>query len=318
MKTSRSEYLERINRALDYIDQNLSRELTLREIAEHAWFSPYHFHRIFSAVMGETLAAFIRRIRLEKAAGMLLANPGRSVTDIALDCGFSSSSVFARSFKSRFNMNAGQWRDAAIRKNCKTESNGCQDVPILSKYDYRIDGNRVIIPTIRRTEEMKFEALKVEVREMEALNVAYVRHVGPYAGDGELFAGLFGTLMRWAGPRGLLGQPDQKTVIVYHDNPDVTDQSKLRTSVCISVPDGTPVEGEIGQMVIPEGKYACGYFELSTDEYESAWNAMCGEWLPDSGWQPDDRPCFELCLNCPDEHPDGKHQVEICIPVKPL
>jgi len=59
-------------------------------------------------------------------------------------------------------------------------------------------------------------------------------------------------------------------------------------------------------------------FERNGDEFEAAGNALCGGWLPDSVYQPDDRPSFELCLNDCSEHPEDKHIVEICIPVKPL
>jgi AraC family transcriptional regulator len=88
--------------------------------------------------------------------------------------------------------------------------------------------------------------------------------------------------------------------------------------VCISVSKDTEVEGEVGKMTIPGGKYAMAHFEISENEYEDAWNAVYGNWLPESGFQPDDRPCFELYLNDPKEHPEHKHIVDICIPVKPL
>ena len=64
-------------------------------------------------------------------------------------------------------------------------------------------------------------------------------------------------------------------------------------------------------MVIPGGKYAVAHFELSSpEEYQSAWYTLCGGWLPESGYQPDDRPSFEHYLNDPNKHPEGKHIVE--------
>jgi AraC family transcriptional regulator len=72
-------------------------------------------------------------------------------------------------------------------------------------------------------------------------------------------------------------------------------------------------------MTIPAGPYAIARFELSgSDQYENAWNTVMGGWLPESGYQPDDRVCFEIYQNNPKEHPDGLHLVDICIPVKPL
>jgi AraC family transcriptional regulator len=160
--------------------------------------------------------------------------------------------------------------------------------------------------------------VKIEVKEMPELNVAYVQHIGPYKGDTKLFAGLFGKLMGWAGPRGLLSSSETMVLSVYHDDPKTTEEEKFRTSACITVPEGIEVEGDIGKMTVPGGMYAVGRFELDPDEYEEAWNLIYGDWLPKSGYQSDDRPSFEIYWNDPSEHPENKHIVDICIPVKPL
>ena len=158
----------------------------------------------------------------------------------------------------------------------------------------------------------------IKVKDMPELHVAYIRHVGPYKGDTELFARLFGKLMAWAGSRGLLRFPETKVLAVYHDNPDTIDEDKLRTDACVTVREDTQVEGEIGKMTIPAGKYAVGHFEITPDQYEDAWNAVYGGWLPGSGYQPEDGPCYEFYLSDPKEHPEGKHIVDICVPVKPM
>ena len=112
-QTRRSEYVARINRVMDYIESHLAEELSLDVLAKIACFSSFHFHRIFAAMTGETLNHFVRRLRIEKAASQLLANPGKSVTEVALDCGFSGSSVFARVFKESFGMSALEWQRAS-------------------------------------------------------------------------------------------------------------------------------------------------------------------------------------------------------------
>ena len=160
--------------------------------------------------------------------------------------------------------------------------------------------------------------IRVEVKDMPELQVAYVRHIGPYQGDSALFENLFAKLMKWAGPRGLLRFPETQILTVYHDDPDITEAEKLRTSACITVPQDTSVEGEIGKMVVPGGKFAVARFEISGDEYQAAWDALMGGWLPESGYQPDDRLCYELYHNDPKEDPEGKHIFDICVPVKPL
>ena len=159
---------------------------------------------------------------------------------------------------------------------------------------------------------------EVEVKDIPEFHVAYVRHVGPYAGDTELFGRLWQKLMTWAGPRGLLNFPETKMLSVYHDDPNITDPNKLRVSVGISVSEDTPVEGEVGKMMIPGGKYAMARFEISPDRYGDAWNAVFGGWFPESGYQPADGPGYELYHNNPEEHPERKHIFDIVVPVKPL
>ena len=92
-------YIERINAAIDHIVRNLAQNLSLEEIALVEGFSPYHFHRVFRALVGETLNQFVKRLRLERAVYLMSHSPSRSLTDIALECGFSSSSDCSRSFK---------------------------------------------------------------------------------------------------------------------------------------------------------------------------------------------------------------------------
>jgi len=123
--------------------------------------------------------------------------------------------------------------------------------------------------------------------------------------------------MRWAGPRGLLDNPDFKTVTVYHDDPTVTEIDKVRQSACITVDREVKTEGEFGNLKVPGGKYVVGSFEILPTEFEQAWNSVC-LWLSQSGYQPSDDNPYELYHNNHDEHPQGKFIVDICIPVKPM
>jgi len=59
-------------------------------------------------------------------------------------------------------------------------------------------------------------------------------------------------------------------------------------------------------------------FEISADQYGEAWNQLMSEWFPESGYQPDDRMCYEVYRNDPAEHPQHKHIIDICEPVRPL
>jgi AraC family transcriptional regulator len=320
---SRAEYLARIHRAQDYIERNLSAPLSLEDVSAAARFSPFHFHRVFSAVTGETLYQFISRLRLEKAACKLCQNPEQSITEIALDSGFSSSATFARAFRAHYGRSASDFRTTGVMlgpgmtpqdsKNCKPLSKpgkagdeGFEDTP-----DVPITG------PLPRSIIMPVAAKSVVVEVTDCITVAYVRHVGPYAGDDALFGRLFGQLMTWAGPRGLLG-PNVKSLTIYHDNPDITEATKLRISCCVSVPPGTKAEGEVGVLELPKDKYAKAVFEISPEEYGGAWQWFMAEWMPGSGYQPSDGACYELYLNDPKSHPEGKHVVQLTMPVKPL
>ena len=320
----RQEYQARINRVIDYIEGHIDHPLTLQEVARVANFSQYHFHRIFGAIMGETLHQFIQRLRLEKAAEHLASRPHMAITDVALDLGFSGSAVFSRAFREAFEMSPTAWRNGGYRerKNRQTMSNYDQQerkireaFHLSSMYIDRETHD----PTWRiRMKHASNLETKVEIKEFPDMTVAYVRHMGPYKGDSALFERLWGSLCRWAGPRGILSSPDAKFFSVYHDNPEITEESKLRVSICVTVPEQTKVDGEIGRMTLKGGTYATAQFVLDADQYSDAWAAVYAGWLPESGYQPEDSPPFEWCHNDPKEHPEGKHIVSICVPVKPL
>jgi len=312
------EYKARINKVFDYIEMNLSKQFTLEELAEVANFSKYHFHRIFYSLTRETPSHFINRIRIERIADALILNPKKSITEIAYDFGFSDPAVFARSFKACFNCSASEWRRRKQNANsniCKEESIFNQTFNNLSKeenngsiYFSSVSNNKIWSNTM-------VQCKNVEVKDLPTLTVAYVRYIGPYKGDAGLFEKLFNKLFTWAGPRNLLSQPDLKTIVVYHDNLEITDEDKLRTSVCITVPEDTKVDGEIGKMQINAGKFALARFELGVNDFAQAWDWVYSSWLPASGYQPDDGPCFELY---PEESKNGKFIVDICVPVRPL
>lgn len=306
----RAEYRARIHRVQDYIEAHLGGRLTLEELAGVAAFSPFHFHRLYRALTGESLYQYILRLRLERAASWLGAAPGTPVTEIALDCGFASSAAFARAFRQRYGMTASEWRRAGS-KNRETLRKKWEDSGEGGGEDGDMSSSCVPDATPRMA------AQSVRVENVASIPVAYVRHVGPYAGDQALFLRLFRQVSTWAGARGLIG-PKTMWMAVYHDNPEITAAEQLRVSVCLSVPEGTKGSGEVNTMEIAAGAYAKALFELDKTQFGAAWAWVCGEWLPSSGYAPDDRLCLENYLNDPEQHPEKKMVVEIWIPVRPL
>jgi AraC family transcriptional regulator len=309
-ESTRREYAARMNRVVDHIQAHLADPLDLERLAAVACFSPFHFHRLFRAWMGETLQAFVHRLRLERSAQLLLFDRWRSISEIALDCGFSSSSTFARAFKGAFGVNAVGWRN---RKICQTNRK-----PGQAGEDASLGFSKLPGPTVRNQEiPMTSIPLEVAVRRVAPATIAYLRHVGPYKGNTTLFRLLFGRLFAWAGPRGLM-VPDARYLSLFQDNPNLTPAAKQRLEVALTVPAGTPPAGEIGVRTIEGGLYATARILVPIEEYAAQWDALVAGWLPGSGYQPDHRPAMEYYLNDPANDPQGRYHVEICLPVRPL
>ena len=289
----------------------MDQSIDLSLMSDIAAFSPYHFHRIFTFIVGETPNNFLSRIKLEKAAQLLQDNKKDSISDISFQCGFMNLSSFSRAFKAYFGISAKDFRQQSkaiyikdgIRysKNCKAISKIGKNIQKINDQFCSVEFNQLIIMDT-----------KIEIKQMPELNLIYCRHMGAYNKIGQAYEKLF----KWAMPRGLV-TPGTKTVTVYRDDPAITSIDKVRQDASIIVTGNVKVEGEIGKSTVQAGKYAVGHFEIKETEFEQAWNTMCS-WLTESGYQPDDGCTYELYHNDYSEHPEHKFIVDICIPVKPL
>src|ERR1700683_3696314 len=154
----KGEYAQRIDRVIDHLRQNLNRPVRLAELAEVACFSEFHFHRIFTAVSGETLNNFTNRLRLEKAA-RLLRYSDQKLTNIALECGFSSSATFSRAFRSGYGTSPSQFRKTGEIKKSKI----CKELFPEDKYGLPMSA------------EEKRSAFSVRLIDIPERQVAYIR-----------------------------------------------------------------------------------------------------------------------------------------------
>lgn len=293
----------------DYIDIHLADDLSVNVLSEVAGLSAYHFNRIFSAMTGESLGQLVRRLRLEKAASMLLQDD-EPVAQIAYACGFKSSSVFCRNFKDRFGISAQEYR--AERSSTNDQSDRTNRQLDSTKSQFRKDVQDYICSSENQNQRQMIELHPIEVKEMPEMHIVYCRHQGAFDQIKHAYEKLF----RWAGPRGLIGE-GSKTITVYHDNPDITEIEKVRQSAGLVVDADVKPEGEIGKMSVPAGKYIVGAFEISVTEFTQAWDAVCVA-LTKSGYQPSDAFPYELYHADPEQHPEGKFVLDICIPVKPM
>lgn len=299
---TRSAYAARINRVVDHVQAHLDEPLNLEKLAHLACFSPFHFHRIFQAWTGETLQVFVHRLRLERAAQRLVFDRGASITEIALDCGFSGSSPFARAFKQVYGVTARAWRDRKMWQEGQ--------LPLPEPWRTRPVGAFPENP-------MPHFPLDVQVRPLPPLTLAYLRHMGPFMGDVALFRRLFTQLIGWAGERGLM-TPETQLLSLFHDNPNLTPKARHRLEVALSVPPGTKGEGSVGIQTLEGGRYAAATARVMPEAIPAAWNTLVGHWLPGSGWQPDHRPALEFYRNDPAQDPEGNYLLELALPVRPL
>ncbi len=309
---SKEEYIARINQVMEFIEKHVNESINLDSMANIAHFSPFHFHRIFSVLVGETPANFLQRIRVEKAAQQLKDYPRKSISDIAFDCGYSSTALFSRTFKKHFGLSASEFRlldKPLMVKNGVYYSKIGQ--PLSKKSKLFVAENEELCPV--NIKQLIIMETKINIQEMPEMQVIYCRHTGEFNQIGQAY----GKLMQFAGPRGLLNNSDAKTLTLYHDDPTVTAIEKVRQSACLVISKEVKIEGEIGKLTIPAGKFAVGRFEIDVTEFEQAWNTMC-LWFTESGYEPGTGNPYELYHNDHTKHPEHKFILDICIPVKTM
>lgn len=289
MKPVIDEHLRTIHQVQDYIERNLSKALTVDELASVVHLSSFYFHRLFGYITQEPLYAYIKRNRLEKAAFLLHADSSKSITEIALDVGFANQSSFAKAFKLQYGVSASQFRDGRSPAEIHHRQTG--------------QPPEMIAP------------LFINIEEQPQKRLAYVRHTGSYKGNAELFRTLFGKLERWV-RKNHINQENASAYCLYHDQSDQTIDDRLRLSVCVDVESHVQPSGEINIMALDGGKYAVGRFVVSPQDYQGAWNYMLFQWLPDSGYLFDDRLPYERYSRDVTAPAGDKLVVDICIPVR--
>lgn len=307
-RDSRSEYERRMHRVIEHIDRHLDRPLDLEAVAGVAHFSPFHFHRLFSAWMGETLGDYLRRRRVEVAAMRLAAQPRVKVLQIALSVGFGSAESFSRAFRGRFGCSPSSWRSEQARRPRANSKSGQVDRKSGQAAAAASSEHEVSHPSAKET------VMKVKLLDRKDVVVAYLRHLGPY---GEPISRFWQeSYYPWALTNNLLGQPRYG---ISHDDPSITAPEQCRYDACAEVPREFVASGKSFKTTIPGGRYAVLDFEGTVAEIGPAWTSLLRDWLPSSGLQLDARPCFEYYPSDAAYDPrTGRFGCQICIPVVPL
>ncbi len=288
-------YAERIDRVIDYLRANLHRPVKLGELARVACFSEFHFHRIFGAVSGETLNSFTNRLRLEKAA-RLLRYSGHTVTDIALDCGFSSSATFSRAFRSGYDTSPSQFRKhGEIRK-----SKICKELFDDDGYDLPMSADE------------KRAAFPVTLIDLPERQVAYIRVANAFE-EGRVIAALK-ALIAWAKMQNIFSQGTLFGMTV--DDPHVTPKHLYRYEVCFASRLPFKCMPGMSKMKMPPMRYAVTTVSGDLHKVATAWDYIYRSWLIQSAYEPEHAPALEVFLD-KENATDWSHcELELCLPVR--
>ncbi len=292
------DYRQRLLRVQLHIQEHLDEEITLPELARLAHFSPFHFHRVFRGMTGESVAGYVRRLRIERAA-VFLQNTRRPVTRIAFEAGYDSHEAFTRAFRAHFGMAPSAYRlarVAGVEKLGTARLASAKGRRSLRRYIISHSGGKT---------------MKVEIREVPAMRVAFVRHVGPYA----QCKGAWDKLCMWAGRKGLVGA-GTRMFGVGHDDPDVTPPEKIRYDACVTIDDDVQGEGEINVQSIGGGRYMVATHNGPYEKLSETYAALCGQWAPRSGEELRSAPCLEEYLNDPGSTVPEDLLTDVFVPIE--
>ena len=277
---SRAGYEERIGRVIAYVFDHLDDELDLNRLADIACLSPYHWHRVYTAMRGETIAATVKRLRLSRAAAFL-AQTSLSVDTIARRSGYPNVQSFTRIFKAAYGMPPAMYRKQGTHMQFHSTANGRRDV----MYD-------------------------ISIRTVPPMTAITVEHIGPYMEIGRAFDTLFGVLAT----RRLMA-PDVRMIAIFYDDVATVPASKLRSRAGVVMSGNAAVDTPLERTEIPGGDCAVLRHKGPYADMKAAYDWLYGTWLPQSGHVPGSAPTYEEYLNGPRDTAPTELLTNICLPL---
>jgi AraC family transcriptional regulator len=281
--TRTNDYASRLERVFTWLADHLDDEVDLGRLADVACLSPFHFHRVYHSMRGETVTETVRRLRLHRAAVELIAGE-LPVQRIARRAGYGSQEAFTRAFKVAYGVPPARYRASFIPTS---SANGPED---------------------EMESVMTYEAV---VRETASIPVAALEHRGDLMKIGSTFE----RLAAIAGGLNLFG-PATRSFGIYYNDPAVTPVEALRADACITVPDGWTPSGPLMRREIRGGRYAVTLHVGPYAELERRYKWLYGSWLAQSGEELADAPCIEEYLNDARAVPPTELKTEIWLPLR--
>jgi AraC family transcriptional regulator len=277
---------------------HLGEPLRLEDVSRAALLSPFHFHRVFRALVGTTLADFVRRLRIEKALGLMVHSRKSSLTTIALVCGFASSSDFSRSFKQRFGVPPSAFDIDRWRNDHRAE------------LEALVEGAVGKLQIDRLPPRHNPDGFKVKIRQLPPRTVAYIRVLNPYRGDAVVKA--IERLSAWAERHSLA---DGQWLGYQWDDPEIAALVDCQYYAAVEAEHFVP-KGEIGRFRFPPMTVAEVEIRGGLELELRALQWLFGSWLPRSGYVPDDHPCFEAWIGRPFAHGLEHFELRVHLPIR--
>lgn len=289
-------YHQRIEKVLSYIVINIAGDLSVESLAGVAHFSPYHFHRVYRAITGETIGDTIRRVRLGVATKEL-RNSSVSVSTVALNCGFETTESFSRAFRKGLGLSPSAYKKFPYQ-------------PVLLGQPSRVmfDPNTM---KIHLTPLVEGTAMQFKVETKKPIRYAYMSHTGPYQEIGKVFY----RLLAWSAEQGI----DLDAAEIFsqsYDSPRATPRQKLRSEACIAVPETiAPSEG-VKIASRQQQRYIVYTHQGHYDGIQDTYHQMLLHGLADMNEEMADAPFVEVYKNDCNSLPPGEWLTDLCIPIK--
>lgn len=301
----KNEYISKLCKVQDYIEKNYFQNVSVEKLAEVAGFSKFHFNRIFKSILNESIFQYVNRIRIEHSRFLLAYRIDISLTDIALELGYTDSAIFSRAFKNNYGISPYAYR--------KKHSTKCKENIFISEYNESVKKKKWV-----QKSYLNLGIIRIESR--DEMPAVYVRHVGDYKSLENNYTKLMQRLFREAAKQHLMDHDNVEVLAMYHDNPEFGQEDQFRTSLCMSLPkDLNPLANDkLSVMKIEGGLYAIGRFRIQQEQFQDAWDFMYQQWLITSDYVPRDVSPFEIYLNNPMEEADHHIEVDIYMPIEPI
>ncbi|KXV62259.1 AraC family transcriptional regulator [Acetobacter orleanensis] len=286
-------YHARMQRALDHVDRHLDDQLDLETLSEVAAFSKFHFHRQFTAIFGLSVHRYIQLSRMKRASFRLAYREDQSVTEIAMDAGYSTPDAFARAFRKRFGQSP-----SSFRKSPDWE-------PWLTAFGPFITARNKLMQRV-------FNTTDVTIKEVPPIRVAIMEHRGPPATIGTTIQ----RFIRWRKAVGLVPR-NSKTFNIFRCDPRTTKPSDYRLDLCVETERVFEAGNEdIASSTIPGGRCAVLRVVGHTDDLETAALYLYRDWLPQSGEEARDFPLYCQRIAFFPEVPEHEAVVDLFLPLR--